>query len=99
MIRKAEESLLLVGPRVKIAPNSYLSIQYGLLTDKISYSAIETRVSTVMMPVLDAEGNPTVDPATGMPQLEPKEVSENVTVNKTLSIDKNIIAADVTVNF
>ena len=95
MIRKAEESLLLVGPRVKIAPNSYLSIQYGLLTDKISYSTIETQVSN--KPVLDANGLPTVDPTTGMPVLE--EVSENVTVNKTLSIDKNIIAADVTVNF
>lgn len=95
MIRKAEESLLLVGPRVKIAPNSYLSIQYGLLTDKISYSTIETQVSN--KPVLDANGLPMVDPTTGMPVLE--EVSENVTVNKTLSIDKNIIAADVTVNF
>ena len=95
MIRKAEESLLLVGPRVKIAPNSYLSIQYGLLTDKISYNSIETQISN--KPVLDENGLPKVDPVTGMPELE--EVSEDVTVNKTLSIDKNIIAADVTVNF
>lgn len=94
-IKKAEESLLLVGPRVKIAPNSYLSIQYGLLTDKISYNSIETQISN--KPVLDENGLPKVDPVTGMPELE--EVSEDVTVNKTLSIDKNIIAADVTVNF
>lgn len=62
VITKAEESLLLVGPRVKIASNSYLAVQYGLLTDKMSFN--------------DATG-----------------------VANELSIDKNIIAADVTVNF
>jgi hypothetical protein len=66
-----------------------------LLTDKISYNSIETQISN--KPVLDENGLPKVDPVTGMPELE--EVSEDVTVNKTLSIDKNIIAADVTVNF
>jgi len=37
-INKTEESLLLVGPRLKIAANSFLSVQYGLLTDKLSYT-------------------------------------------------------------
>ncbi len=67
LINKAEESLLLAGPRVKIAPNSYLSVQYGLLTDKVTFLAI--------------------DLATGAP------------ANQELSIDKNVIIADVTVNF
>ena len=66
-INKAEESLLLAGPRVKIAPNSYLSVQYGLLTDKVTFQ--------------------TIDLATGAP------------ANQELSIDKNVIIADVTVNF
>ena len=57
-IAKVEESLLLAGPRVKIAPNSYVSVQYGLLTDAIT-----------------------------------------LTGNDQLSIDKNVITADVTVNF
>lgn len=65
-IKKAEEALLLVGPRVKIAPNSYLSVQYGLLTDKVKFTTV------------DLAGTP---------------------VNDELSIDKNIITADVTVNF
>ena len=98
LVNKAEESLLLVGPRVKIAPNSYLSVQYGLLTDKLSYSASETETSIVMNPVLGADGLPTLD-AAGMPVLEAQEVTQDIVVNKTISIDKNIIAADVTVNF
>ena len=98
LVNKAEESLLLVGPRVKIAPNSYLSVQYGLLTDKLSYSASETETSIVMNPVLGADGLPTLD-AAGMPVFEAQEVTQDIVVNKTLSIDKNIIAADVTVNF
>lgn len=36
-ITKSEEMLLRVGPRIKIAPASYLSVQYGLLTDKVSF--------------------------------------------------------------
>ncbi len=67
LINKAEESLLLAGPRVKIAPNSYLSVQYGMLTDKVTFQ--------------------TIDLATGAP------------ANQELSIDKNVIIADVTVNF
>jgi len=67
-ITKAEESLLLVGPRFKIAPHSFISVQYGLLTDKISFLG-------------------GVDPVT------------NMVANQELSIDKNVIIADVTVNF
>ena len=81
-ITKAEESLLLVGPRVKIAPNSYLSVQYGLLTDKISFNKTET--------VVDAEGNPVLDEAGN---------AKTQVVGDELSIDKNVIIADVTVNF
>ena len=66
-VTKAEESLLLVGPRLKIAPHSYLSLQYGLLTDKVSFLGL--------------------DAATG------------AFANQELSIDKNVIIADVTVNF
>ena len=66
-VNKAEESMLLVGPRVKIAPHSYLSVQYGLLTDKVTFLG--------------------VDPATNMAD------------SQELSIDKNVIIADVTVNF
>jgi hypothetical protein len=47
-ITKAEESLLRVGPRVKIAPASYVSLQYGLLTDKVQFNRTK----------LDEEGNP-----------------------------------------
>jgi hypothetical protein len=82
-ITKAEESLLLVGPRVKIAPNSYLSVQYGMLTDKVSFNKV--------VPVLDEAGNAVVDATTGVVQTQ--------VVGDELSIDKNVIIADVTVNF
>ena len=64
-ITKAEESLLLAGPKVKIAPNSYLSLQYGMLTDKVTFMMLGAETPT----------------------------------NGELSIDKNVIIADVTVNF
>lgn len=41
-VTKVEEMLLRVGPRIKIAPASYLSVQYGLLTDKVSFSRSAT---------------------------------------------------------
>lgn len=41
-ITKVEEMLLRVGPRIKIAPASYLSLQYGLLTDKVSFNRVGT---------------------------------------------------------
>ena len=71
MITKTEEMLLRVGPRVKIAPASYLSIQYGLLTDKVKFNRSVT------------------DPATAV----------TTEVHDELSIDKNVIMADVTVTF
>ena len=64
-ISKSEEMLLRVGPRIKIAPASYLSVQYGLLTDKVSFIRSD----------------------------------ETGVVNDELSIDKNVIMADVTVTF
>lgn len=69
-ITKAEEMLVRVGPKIKIAPASYLSIQYGRLTDKVSF----VRATT------DALGNPAVVP-------------------DEISIDKNVIMADVSVAF
>ncbi len=82
-ITKAEESLLLVGPRLKIAPNSYLSVQYGMLKDKVSFNGVTA--------VLDAAGNAVLDEATGEILMQP--------TTDELSIDKNVIIADVTVNF
>ena len=38
-LKKAEESVVLAGPRFRIAPNSYISVQYALLTDKVSFDA------------------------------------------------------------
>lgn len=37
-ITKTEETLLLAGPRVKIAPNSFVSVQGGMLNDKVSFT-------------------------------------------------------------
>lgn len=70
-ITKSEEMLLRVGPRIKIAPASYLSVQYGLLTDKVSF---------YRMGVAEDGVTPTA-------------------VSDELSIDKNVIMADVTVTF
>ena len=60
-IRKSTESLLLGGVRMKIAPLSYVSLQYGVLNNELDYNW---------------------------------KGSKN-----TVSIDKNVIVADVTVNF
>ena len=70
-ITKAEEALLLVGPRIKIAPASYISVQYGMLTNAVSFSRMGV-----------AEDGITP-----------------IAVNDELSIDKNVIIADVTVAF
>ncbi len=74
-VTKATEQLLLAGIRVKIAPLSYLSVQYGLLKNELEYNSF----GADGMPVLDANGNPVAP--------------------KKLSISKNVIMADVTVNF
>ena len=60
-VTKATEQLLLAGVRVKLAPLSYLSVQYGMLKNELEYVAAG--------------------------------------VANKLSIDKNVILADVTVNF
>ena len=61
VIKKSTESLLLGGLRMKIAPLSYVSLQYGMLNNELGYNW---------------------------------KGSKN-----TVSIDKNVIVADVTVNF
>jgi hypothetical protein len=82
-ITKVEEMFLLAGPRIRIAPNSYLTVQYGMLNDKMSLNTV--------VPVLDAAGAPVVDPTTQLPQTKAG--------TDELSINKNVIVADVTVNF
>lgn len=37
-VDKVEETLFLIGPKVKISPASYLTLQYGILGNKISYT-------------------------------------------------------------
>ena len=73
-VTKATEQLLLAGIRVKIAPLSYLSVQYGMLKNELEYNTFVNGA-----PALDANGNP-AGPT-------------------KLSISKNVIMADVTVNF
>lgn len=46
-ISSAKESMILAGPQIKIAPNSFLNVQYGLLKDEVGYNWFET----------DEEGN------------------------------------------
>ena len=54
------------GVRLKIAPLSYLSVQYGVLNSELGYQWTQEGSSVE---------------------------------NKTLSIEKNVFVADVTVNF
>ena len=74
-VTKATEQLLLAGIRVKLAPLSYLSVQYGMLKNELEYNAFGANGA----PLLDASGNPAGP--------------------KTVSISKNVLMADVTVNF
>ena len=62
-VTKASEQLILGGVRVKLAPMSYLSVQYGMLKNDLDY------------------------------------VVANDPVVKQISISKNVLLADVTVNF
>ena len=55
-VNKIEESLFLVGPRVKIAPASYLSLQYGLLGNTVTYMATASD-GTVSSRKLDIDKN------------------------------------------
>jgi hypothetical protein len=70
-VLKASERLIMGGIRVKLAPISYLSVQYGMLTNDLDYAYAIT----------GADGALTAAGA------------------EKLSISKNIITADVTVNF
>ena len=70
-VTKASERLVMGGVRVKLAPISYLTVQYGMLTNDLDY----------VYGIADASGAPVAAGA-----------------NK-LSISKNIVTADVTVNF
>lgn len=72
-IQKVDEMLILVGPRVRIAPESYITVRYGMLKNTVGYKTPNAAAA------LDATLPPYVD--------------------KELSVDKNIISADVTVNF
>ena len=65
-IQKVDEMLILFGPKVRIAPESYVTVRYGLLKNSVDYKNADL---------------------TG------------AVVDKKLSVDKNIITADVTVNF
>lgn len=64
-IKSSKEALLLGGLRMKIAPLSYVSLQYGVLNNELGYSWS----------------------------------NESGSGSKKVSIDKNVIVADVTVNF
>ena len=64
-IKSSREALLLGGLRMKIAPLSYVSLQYGVLNNELGYSWS----------------------------------NESGSGSKKVSIDKNVIVADVTVNF
>ena len=66
-IQKTNEVLLLAGPKFRIAPESYITVRYGLLKNSVDFMI--------------------ADLATG------------AFVEKDFSVDKNIITADVTVNF
>ena len=67
-IKKVDELLVLAGPRFRIAPESYVTIRYGLLENSVDYQVIT-------------------------------DITTGAKANKKLSVDKNIISADVTVNF
>ena len=66
LVNDASERLIMAGLRVKLAPMSYLSLQYGMLTNELQYTANN---------------------------------EAGVMEAKKLSITKNILSADVTVNF
>ncbi|MBR4784777.1 MAG: hypothetical protein IK012_05925 [Fibrobacter sp.] len=64
-VQKVDELLIFVGPKFRIAPESYVTVRYGMLNNSVDYLTTD---------------------ATGI-------------VKKNLSVDKNLITADVTVNF
>lgn len=66
-VQQVDEMLLLAGPKVRIAPESYIVVRYGMIKNSIDYQGLNADASAY----------------------EKKE----------LSIDKNLITAEVTVNF
>lgn len=66
-VQQVDEMLLLAGPKVRIAPESYITVRYGMLKNSVDYQGLNADASAY----------------------EKKE----------LSIDKNLITAEVTVNF
>jgi hypothetical protein len=61
-VQAVDETLILAGPKVRIAPESYVTVRYGMLKNSVEY--------------LDAAA-----------------------ATKNLDVDKNLITAEVTVNF
>ena len=66
-VQAVDEMLILAGPKVRIAPQSYVTVRYGMLKNSVDYQGLTADASAY----------------------EKKE----------LSIDKNLITAEVTVNF
>ena len=67
LVQQVDEMLFLAGPKIRIAPASYITVRYGMLKNSVDYQTLNADASA----------------------FEKKE----------LSIDKNLITADVTVNF
>ena len=66
-VQQVDEMLILAGPKVRIAPESYVTVRYGMLTNSVDYMGLAADGAT----------------------LEKKE----------FAVDKNLITAEVTVNF
>ena len=66
-VQAVDEMLILAGPKVRIAPQSYVTVRYGMLKNSVDYQGLTADASAY----------------------EKKE----------LSVDKNLITAEVTVNF
>ena len=66
-VQAVDEMLILAGPKVRIAPQSYVTVRYGMLKNSVDYQGLNADASAY----------------------EKKE----------LSVDKNLITAEVTVNF
>lgn len=81
-VQSVDEMLLLIGPKIRIAPASYLTVRYGMLTNSVDYQELVPVRDETGVIVHDDLGNVVTTP-----------------MKKKLSIDKNLITAEVTVNF
>ena len=72
-VQQVDEMLILAGPKVRIAPESYVTVRYGMLKNTVGYKTPNAAAA------LDATLPPYVD--------------------KEFAVDKNLITAEVTVNF